>query len=91
MTSSYNVRIKKSAEKELRGLPKKNLKQVFSRIHALATNPRPVGCEKSSGSDWYRVRQGDYRIVYIIDDDELLVEVVKIGHRKEVYRVSRKQ
>ncbi len=89
MTASYSVRIKKSAEKELRGLPKKNLKQILSRIRALAANPRPVGCEKSSEADWYRVRQGDYRIVYIIDDDEFLVEVVKIGHRKEVYRVSR--
>ena len=85
--ASYSVRIKKSAEKELRGLPKKNLKQISSRIRALAANPRPVGCEKSSGRDWYRVRQGDYRIVYVIDDDELLVEIVKIGHRKEVYRV----
>ena len=89
MTGLYSVRIKKSAEKELRGLPKKNLKQIFSRIRALAADPRPVGCEKSSGGDWYRVRQGDYRVVYVIDDDELLVEIVKIGHRKEVYRGSR--
>lgn len=87
MTDSYSVRIKKSAEKELRGLPKKYLKQVLSRIHALVGNPRPVGCEKSAGGDWYRVRQGDYRVVYVIDDDELFVEVVKVGHRKEVYRV----
>ena len=88
MTDSYSVRIKKSAEKELRGLPKKTLKQVLSRIRALAGNPRPVGCERSAGGNWYRVRQGDYRVVYVIDDDELLVEVVKIGHRKEVYRGS---
>lgn len=86
MTDSYSVRIKKSVEKELRVLPKKDLKQVVSRIRDLADKPRRVGCEKLSGDDRYRVRRGDDRIVYVIDDDRRIVEVVKVGHRKEVYR-----
>ena len=85
MTDSYSVRIKKSVEKELRVLPKKDLKQVISRIRDLADKPRHVGCEKLSGDDRYRVRRGDDRIVYVIDDDRRIVEVVKVGHRKEVY------
>lgn len=83
----YNIAIKRSAEKELKAVPSGDLKRVIERIQGLAQQPRPSGCEKLSGeSERYRVRQGDYRIVYGIDDAARLVEVVKIGHRREVYR-----
>ncbi len=87
MTDSYRVRIKKSAEKEMRALPPPpNLKQVISRIRAFAAKPGPVGCEPLSGGDRYRIRQGDYRMVYVINDDRRIVEIMKIGHRRDVYR-----
>jgi len=62
------------------------LRRVTERIRGLAQNPRPSGSEKLSGQDRYRIRQGDYRIVYAVDDETRTVEVVKIGHRREVYR-----
>ena len=85
--ASYKLRIKKSAAKELEAISRKSDRQrVARRIHALAEDPRPSGCKKLSGSERYRVRQGSYRIVYAIEDDELVVYVVKIGDRKSVYR-----
>ena len=86
MTDSYDLVVKKSAERELRALPKPDLRRVTERIRALSHNPRPPGCEKLSGHDQYRIRQGDYRIVYAIDDAAHIVTLVKIGHRREVYR-----
>ncbi|BFU88869.1 MAG: hypothetical protein NTAFB01_00560 [Nitrospira sp.] len=83
----YSIVIKRSAEKELKAIPPGDLQRVVDRIRGLAQQPRPSGCEKLSGeSERYRIRQGDYRIVYSIDDAARLVEVVKIGHRREVYR-----
>ena len=85
--ASYKLRIKKSAAKELESISRKSDRQrVAKRIEALAEDPRPPGCKKLSGSERYRVRQGSYRIVYAIEDDELIVYVVKIGDRKSVYR-----
>lgn len=86
--AQYSVEIRTSAIKELEAVvPKKERQRIARKISALAREPRPRGCEKLSGQgDWYRVRQGRYRIVYAIDDARLLVDVVKIGHRKEVYR-----
>lgn len=86
MTGSYRLAIKKSAERELRGVPQRDLRRIVNRIQGLASNPRPPGNEKLSGQERYRLRQGDYRIVYGVDDDQRIVEVVKIGHRREVYR-----
>ena len=87
MTEPYSIVIKRSAEKELKAVPSGDLKRVVDRIRGLAQQPRPSGCEKLSGeSERYRIRQGDYRIVYGIDDAARLVEVVKIGQRREVYR-----
>lgn len=87
MTEPYSITIKRSAEKELKALPSGDLKRIVVRIRGLARYPRPSGCEKFSGeSERYRIRQGDYRIVYGIDDEAHRVEVVKIGHRREVYR-----
>ncbi len=84
--ASYNVRVKRSAAKEIEALPPKERRWVVAKIQALASNPRPVGSEKLSGEDKYRLRQGDYRILYEIVDDELIVTVVKVGNRRDVYR-----
>lgn len=86
MTDSYDLVVKKSAERELRALPRQDLRRVTERLQGLSRNPRPPGCEKLSGHDQYRIRQGDYRIVYVIDDAAHVVTLVKIGHRREVYR-----
>lgn len=82
----YNLTIKPSAEKALDRIPKKVLRQIVARVTALADNPRPRGVEKLSGEEQYRIRQGDYRIVYSIDDTRRTVDIVKVGHRREVYR-----
>ena len=83
----YRVFIKPSARKELTAVPtKKDRKRIVQRIQGLSENPRPRGCQKLSGYDRYRVRQGQYRIVYEIRDNELIVIVIKIGHRRDVYR-----
>ena len=85
--AKYKLRIKKSAAKELEAIPRKSdRRRIVSRIEALAENTRPNGCKKLSGSERYRVRQGSYRVVYAIEDDLLVVYVVKIADRKSVYR-----
>ena len=83
---SYKVLIKPSAVRELESLPKKDRVRVVRRIGMLSDDPRPHGCEKLSGEEKYRLWQGIYRIVYSIDDPERTVLVMKIGHRREVYR-----
>ena len=82
----YKIEIKKSAVKELNSIPKKDLKKIVQKIRSLSDNPRPNGCVKISGQERYRIRQGDYRILYSIENEILVVYVIKIGHRKEVYR-----
>jgi mRNA interferase RelE/StbE len=82
----YSVLVKKTAADELSRIPKKELLRIIERIRSLEENPRPFGCEKLSAQERYRIRQGNYRIVYSIDDDGRTVEVFKIGHRREVYR-----
>ena len=84
--ASYRLQIKPSAAKDIEALPKKDRQRVVRRIHALAIDPRPAGCEKLSGADLYRVRQGNLRILYTVHDDRLLILVIKAGHRREVYR-----
>lgn len=84
--ASYELRITRSAAKELGAVGQnRDRTRIVDRIHQLAEEPRPRGCEKLSGSDRYRVRQGNYRILYSIDDDASIVTVVKIGHRRDVY------
>ena len=83
----YSILIKPSAVKEIEAIPlKKVRRRIVERIGDLAENPRPPGCEKLSGQDKYRLRQGRYRILYSIEDKDLLVYVVKVAHRKDVYR-----
>jgi mRNA interferase RelE/StbE len=84
--ASYELVFKKSVAKDLRGLPKQDVQRILQRIRALADDPRPAGCEKLSALERYRVRQGAYRIVYEIEDARLIVLVVKVGHRRDVYR-----
>jgi mRNA interferase RelE/StbE len=86
--ASYELLFKKSVAKDLRELPKTDVKRILQRIRSLADDPRPRGCEKLSGHERYRLRQGAYRIVYEVDDQVLVVLVVKIGHRRDVYRTK---
>ena len=82
----YRLEIKKSAVKEIERLPRKDMKAVLDKIESLSDNPRPHDCKKLSAQEKYRVRCGNYRILYSIEDDILIVFVVKVGHRKDVYR-----
>ena len=86
--ASYSLLIKRSAAKELEAVEPRSLRaRLVSRIQGLASNPRPTGSQKLAGADHsYRLRQGAYRIVYSVDDPTLVVTVVKIGHRGDVYR-----
>jgi mRNA interferase RelE/StbE len=84
--ASYSLEIKRSAAKELAQVPPKDRGRIVARIQALADDPRPVGAEKLSGQERYRVRQGDYGILYEIEDQILRIMVVKLGHRRDVYR-----
>jgi len=85
--ASYKLLIKPAAAKEIEASPKKDRLRIIKRIQSLSSDPRPPGCETLSGhDDKYRVRQGAYRIVYSVSDIELVVCVVKVGHRREVYR-----
>jgi len=85
--ASYRVEIKKSAAKELESLGgKKDRERLVAKIRGLAIDPRPAGVEKLTDKDQYRLRQGNFRILFEIHDDVLLVVIIKIGDRKEVYR-----
>jgi mRNA interferase RelE/StbE len=84
--ASYELLIKRTASKELEALPRKHRGRVARRISSLSTHPRPHGSEKLSGEEKYRIRQGDYRVIYEINDATMQVTVVKIGHRGDVYR-----
>ena len=89
--ASYKLVFKKSVAKDLRPLPKQDVKRILQCIRSLAADPRPVGCEKLSSQERYRVRQGVYRIVYEIEDARLIVLVVKVAHRRDVYRGSERK
>ena len=82
----YSISIRKSAKRELGKLQKKDLQRIIKRIKRLAKDPRPMGCEKLSDQEKYRIRQGDYRIIYSIQDHDKTIWITKIGDRKEVYR-----
>lgn len=84
--ASFKIRFKKSVAKDLRRIPNKDVKRILDRIDTLAENPRPDGCEKLSAQEKYRIRQGAYRIIYEVRDRQLVVVVVKIGHRCDVYK-----
>jgi mRNA interferase RelE/StbE len=84
---AYSIVFKESAIKQLRSLPKKMTNRLAVIIDALADNPRPLSCKKLQGTnDAYRIRTGDYRVIYTVDDQIVTVEIVKIGNRKDVYK-----
>ena len=84
----YRLVFKKSVARDLRSIPKKDVSRILKCFDSLAEDPRARGCEKLSGQEKYRVRQGSYRIVYEIQDNVLVVVLVKVGHRRDVYRRS---
>ena len=82
----YSVRIKRSAEKEMDGLPNSVFDRIAESIRALKIDPRPHGSRKLRGLEQYRLRVGAYRILYTVDDSNHVVEIIAVGHRKDVYR-----
>lgn len=84
--TNYKIVIKQSVAKDLRPIPNKDVKRILHRIEKLAQDPRPSGSEKLSGEEKYRVRQGNYRILYRIEDEIVTVFIVKIGHRRDIYQ-----
>ena len=84
--ANFKVVFRQSISKDLQRIPMRDIARILSRIEALASEPRPRGVEKLSGQQRYRIRQGAYRILYEVRDVESLVVVVKIGHRRDVYR-----
>ena len=84
--AEYKIYFKESVEKDFRAIPKKDLQKIILRIQSLARDPRPPGHEKLTGQERYRIRQGHYRIIYSIQDNEFTVWVVRVGHRKDIYR-----
>jgi len=82
----YKIEIKRSAVKELHSIPRKDLHGIILKIKSLSSNPMPPGCIQLTNQEDYRIRAGRYRIIYSIQDDILIITVIKIGHRKEIYR-----
>lgn len=86
--ASYSIEFRRSVAKDLRAIPNKDVQRILQRIDALSDDPRPPGCEKLSGLERYRLRQGSYRILYEIFDERVLIVVVKVGHRRSVYQAT---
>ena len=84
--AAYRISFRASVMKDLKKIPGNDLRKIMKKIYGLGDNPRPHGCEKLTSRERYRIRHGNYRIIYSIQDDELTVWVVKIGHRKDTYR-----
>jgi mRNA interferase RelE/StbE len=84
--AAYKIFFRRSVDKDFTAIPKRDLRKVLRRIEMLSKDPRPSGCEKLTGQERFRVRQGRYRIVYSIQDKDLTVWIVKVGHRKDIYR-----
>ena len=82
----YKIIFRKSVAQDMRRIPNRDLRKILAAINSLSEEPRPSGVERLSGQEKYRVRQGNYRIIYEINDQEVIVVVVKVGHRKDVYR-----
>lgn len=84
--AKYELVVRPSVSKDVKSIPANDLKKILLKIEALRDDPRPPGSIKLSGMEYYRVRYGDYRIVYEIEDDRLIVVVVKVGHRRKIYK-----
>jgi mRNA interferase RelE/StbE len=83
----YEVRLKSSVKKQLKNLDKKQAERILIKIYLLADNPYPNGAEQLTGQKAFRIRVGDYRVIYEVHNHQLLVQVVRVGHRKDVYRM----
>lgn len=83
---SYKITFKKSVSKDLRKIPKKDILRILKAIKALADDPRPPQSKKLSGQEKYRLRQGNYRVLYSIEDEKLIIQVVKVGNRRDAYK-----
>jgi mRNA interferase RelE/StbE len=81
----YKLIFKKSVARDLRPIPNEDVARILGQIQRLQDNPRPIGSEKLSGQERYRIRQGVYRIIYEVVDDMLVVTVIKVGHRRQIY------
>ncbi len=86
--AEYKIFFRESVKKDFRTIPKKDVNRILHQIKSLITEPRPLGCEKLTSQEKYRIRQGRYRIVYSIQADEHTVWIVKVSHRRDVYRRS---
>jgi mRNA interferase RelE/StbE len=87
----YQIEVTPRAQKDLKALPTRERQGIAEQIDALKTDPRPTGCKKLKGrEDFYRVRVGDYRMVYQIEDDVLMILIVRVGDRKEIYEIIRR-
>jgi mRNA interferase RelE/StbE len=84
--ADYKILFRKSVQKDLASIPKNDIRKILTRIEDLVEEPRPPGCEKLSGQERYRIRQGRYRILYSVQDKDQTVWIVKVGHRKDIYR-----
>ena len=84
--AEFKIFFKESVWKDVRNIPKKDLKKIFNKIESLGNEPRPSGSKKLTDKEKYRIRHGKYRIIYSVQENELTVWVVKVGHRKDVYR-----
>ncbi|MCP4418668.1 MAG: type II toxin-antitoxin system RelE/ParE family toxin [Chloroflexi bacterium] len=84
--ANYKIVIKRSVAKDLRPIPNKDVRRILNRIEQLAKNPRPPGSKQLAGDIKYRIRQGNYRILYTVEDEIVTVTVVKVGHRRDVYQ-----
>jgi len=84
--AKFELRVRPSVTKDTKDIPAADLKKILKRIESLGDDPRPPGSVKLSGLEYYRVRQGNYRIIYEIEDNRLIVVVVKVRHRRDVYR-----
>lgn len=82
----YKIELRRRAQRALDKLPKTDFRAIVEAIRELAQTPRPRGVEKVKSTGLWRIRQGDYRIIYHIDDNQQLVTIVRIGHRREIYR-----
>ena len=82
----YKLIFRSSVAKDMHRLPNKDVSRILTRINQLSENPRGSGCEKLTEQERYRVRQGNYRIIYEIHDEAVVVEIVQVGHRREIYR-----
>jgi len=86
MAARYDLLVKRSAEKELKQLNDADHDRFIKRLLTLADNPRPVGSIKLTGHEIHRLRIGNYRVLYTVDDQAKVIEIISVGHRKEIYR-----